>query len=154
MRITIPQAIGGEAEPVAERDNRDPLSGDERILVVEDQDPVRAAARRILAARGYTVLEAPTCNEALAMAVAHQGNLDLLVTDVVMPQMSGRELAERLKRWCPEIKALFISGYSAEAAEQAGRLPPGTAFLEKPFDHGALLAEVRELLDGAYDLQP
>jgi DNA-binding response OmpR family regulator len=89
------------------------------------------------------VHSAATPQEALALADRHGDAIAALVTDIVMPGMSGLELAERLS----PLRALFLSGYSAEAADRAGGLPPGSAFLEKPFDHGALLAEVRELLD-------
>ena len=97
----------------------------------------------MLTGAGYTVLAAGRPEDALALAARDGDAIDALVTDIVMPGMSGLELAERLA----PLRALFISGYSAEAAERRGGLPPGSAFLEKPFDHGALLAEVRALLD-------
>jgi len=123
------------------------LHGTETILLVEDEEAVRRLARSILEAHGYRVLEAPSCEDALAMAMTHQGSLDLLVTDVVMPQMSGRELAEQLARRCPEVKVLFISGYTDDAIVRTGVLKSGMAFLQKPFVPDAFARKVREVLN-------
>ncbi len=122
------------------------LHGTETILLVEDDEAVRRLECSILKANGYTVLEAQHCEDALAMATAHQGSLHLLVTDVVMPRMSGRELAEQLLELCPEIKVLYISGYTDDAIVRTGVLKSGFAFLQKPFVPAAFARKVREVL--------
>jgi CheY-like chemotaxis protein len=104
---------------------------------------VRKLVELVLTGAGYTVLSAARPEDALAIAEREGEAIDALVTDIVMPGMSGLELAEHLS----PLRALFISGYSAEAAARRGGLPPGSALLEKPFDHSRLLSEVRDLLD-------
>jgi two-component system, cell cycle sensor histidine kinase and response regulator CckA len=122
------------------------LHGTETILLVEDEEAVRRLACSILKANGYTVLEARHCEDALTIATAHQGSISLLVTDVVMPQMSGRELAEQLIELRPEIKVLYISGYTDDAIVRTGVLNSGFAFLQKPFNPEAFARKVREAL--------
>jgi signal transduction histidine kinase/ActR/RegA family two-component response regulator len=124
-------------------------AGTESVLVVEDQSQLRAVIRRSLESRGYSVLEASHGEEALELAASHRGPIDLLVTDIVMPRLSGIELATRLRAVRPEIRVLFISGYSDEAIGQHGRLTPGAAFLQKPVQPDVLARVVREILDGA-----
>jgi two-component system, cell cycle sensor histidine kinase and response regulator CckA len=141
--VLLPAAPDEHADAPIEHRERPRLGGSETLLLCEDEDAVRALIELVLRGAGYTVHAAATPKAALELAERHAGEIDALVTDIVMPGMSGLELAERLA----PLRALFISGYSAEAADRAGGLPPGSAFLEKPFDHGALLAEVRELLD-------
>jgi hypothetical protein len=122
------------------------LHGTETILLVEDDEAVRRLACSILKANGYTVLEAQHCEDALAIAMAHQESIDLLVTDVVMPRMSGGELAEQLIELCPEIKVLYISGYTDDAIVRTGVLKSGFAFLQKPFVPDTFARKVREVL--------
>jgi two-component system cell cycle sensor histidine kinase/response regulator CckA len=125
-----------------------PLQGQETVLLVEDEDVVRNLARRVLLKRGYTVLEASDGGEALHLCEQHKGPIHLLVTDVVMPGgMSGRELAERLTPLQPEMRVLYISGYTDDAIIHHGVLETGTAFLQKPFTPAALANKVREMLD-------
>jgi len=124
-----------------------PPGGSETILLVEDEESVRTVVSKILQNKGYTVLEAHHGNEALQVCERHRGPIHLVVTDVVMPQMSGRELAKRLKRLYPEIRVLFMSGYPDRAIVHHGVLEAGTAFLQKPFALNALEYKVRELLD-------
>jgi CheY-like chemotaxis protein len=118
----------------------------EMILLVEDEEQVREPACRTLAYRGYVVLEASNGDEALAIASKHDGAIDLLLTDVVMPGMSGKELAEQLGRLRPDMRVLFMSGYLADLLER-GAIAAGIPFLEKPFTAVQLLKEVRRALD-------
>lgn len=119
----------------------------ETVLVVEDDDAVREYARTVLGACGYTVLAAATGEEALAVSAGHRGWIHLLLTDVVLSDMNGRRLAERLQAERPELKALFMSGYAENAIVHHGVLDPTVAFLRKPFSAEGLRAAVREALD-------
>ncbi len=123
--------------------------GSETVLLVEDAPEVRGLARDILHQQGYTVLEAADGNEALRIGHEHGGPIHLLVTDVVMPQMGGRELADRLKAGRLETKILYVSGYTDDAILHQGASDTGTAFLPKPFTASALAHKVREVLDAA-----
>jgi len=118
----------------------------ETILVVEDEGGIRALVRKILRRQGYTVLEASNGGEATKMWKEHGGRIDLLITDVMMPKMDGRELVDTLKEQYPDTKVLYISGYTEDAAIFTADFPPGTAFLQKPFTLGALLNKVKEFL--------
>lgn len=122
--------------------------GSETILLVEDDEEVRAVARETLEAAGYVVLPAANATEALGRAPGGSRRIHLLVTDVVMPQGSGRGLAERLAPAYQDLRVLYISGYTDDAIVRHGVLEEGTAFLQKPFTPGALLRKVREVLDG------
>ena len=124
-----------------------PYRGTETILLVEDEDGVRALVRQLLQRHGYTVLPAAHGGEALLLCERHPAKIDLLLTDVVLSQMSGTELAKRLAGVRPEMRVLYISGYTDEAIVQHGILEPGTNFLQKPFTNEALIAKVRQLLD-------
>jgi PAS domain S-box-containing protein len=121
-------------------------AGTETILLVEDEDAVRALAREILQSAGYQVLEGPTPEEALATAAAHAGPIHLLLTDVILPRISGRQLAAALLSSRPEARVLFCSGYTDDAISHHGILEPGVHFLQKPFTGDALLRKVREVL--------
>jgi CheY-like chemotaxis protein len=127
------------------------LVGTETILLCEDDDLVRGLIERILGRKGYKVLAATHPHEALEIA-ARGEPLDILVSDVVMPQMSGPELVERVNAIHPGLRILFLSGYPIEVIRDRGNLPLGSAFLEKPFQASALVRTVRELLD--QELQP
>jgi PAS domain S-box-containing protein len=122
-------------------------TGTETILLVEDEEGVRNLIRTSLQRAGYTVLEARDGNEALLLYERHATSIDLILTDVVMPQMSGRELADRFAAIRPDVPLLFMSGYTAKAIVQHGVLDPQTPFLAKPFTPSTLTAKVRETLD-------
>jgi len=122
--------------------------GDETVLVAEDEEAVRELTRRILASAGYRVLTAANAGEALLLCEQQGGAVDLLLTDVVMPKMSGKQLADRLGGICPRLKILFMSGYTDNAIVHHGALDPGTHFIGKPFSAAELTRKVREVLDG------
>src|SRR5881296_2265486 len=124
-----------------------PAVGSETILLAEDEPLVRTLARKVLELARYRVLVAASGAEALALAERHEGPIHLLLTDVVMPEMSGRELAHRLASLRPDARVLYMSGYADEAIAQHGVLDPGTAFLQKPFTPDGLARKVREVLD-------
>ncbi len=121
--------------------------GKETILLVEDEDGVRALILRVLRSCGYTILEARNGLEGVQLAEEFPGRLDLLLTDVVMPQLGGRELSVRVSELHPEVKVLFLSGYTDDAVVRHGILEAEVAFLQKPFAPGSLAAKVREILD-------
>jgi len=119
----------------------------ETVLLAEDEGALRAIIREILEDGGYTVLEGATPDEALSVAHAHEGPIQLLLTDVVMPRMSGRELARQVAALRPDLKVLYMSGYTDEAVTHDGVLEPGAEFVQKPFTADALLRKVRRVLD-------
>ena len=117
------------------------------VLLVEDEEIVRNLVCELLTAQGYTVLEARDGREALETNERHQGRIDLLLTDVVMPRMSGREVADRLRERRPQTRVLYMTGYADHAIVQEGVLDPGTELLEKPFTFETLQHKVRSILD-------
>jgi CheY-like chemotaxis protein len=121
--------------------------GTETVLLVEDEDPVRELAAQFLKKQGFIVHEAHRGGEALALFEHLARRIHLLVTDVLMPQMSGAELAERLTSRQLDLKVLYLSGYTDDILAGQGMLEAGTAFLQKPFTAGALVRKVREVLD-------
>jgi CheY-like chemotaxis protein len=122
--------------------------GTETLLLVEDEPSVRHLTCRILEAQGYNVLRANNGQDALHVAREHKGSpIRLVVTDVIMPLMGGKVMAEWLKTTYPDLKILFTSGYTDDAIAQHGVLEPGVAFLPKPYTPAALARKVREMLD-------
>jgi CheY-like chemotaxis protein len=119
----------------------------ETILVVDDEVQVRTLARDILQGAGYQVLEAEDGEQALQLAASHPGPINILLTDVMMPGINGKELADKLLVGRPEVKAIFMSGRAAEVISDAGVLIPVDAFLAKPFTVERLLNKVRERLE-------
>ena len=119
-----------------------------RVLVVEDEPSLRHLAEGVLKAQGYKVLTAPNGQDALRVADEHQGErIALVLTDVIMPRMGGKAMAELLKMTNPDIEVLFTSGYSDDAITRYGVLEPGVEFLAKPYTPDTLARKVRELLD-------
>src|SRR5205085_12471001 len=125
-----------------------PLRGAETILLVEDEEVVRSLARLVLEMHGYTVLEAGNAGEALLVYNRYPGRIHLMVTDVVMPGLSGRELAERLETLGHGLKVLYMSGYTDDAMVRHGTSDAKIPFLQKPFTPEALARKVREVLGG------
>jgi CheY-like chemotaxis protein len=123
------------------------LGGRETILLVEDEEQVRAVAQDILERNGYRVLAARNPGEALILCEQHLGTIDLLLTDVVMPQMSGPELARRIATVRSDTRVLCMSGYTDDSAVRHGVLESGVAFLQKPFTPETLMQKVREVCD-------
>jgi two-component system, cell cycle sensor histidine kinase and response regulator CckA len=121
--------------------------GTETVLLVEDEAGVRALARHVLQDCGYNVLEARDGLDAVRLAGQHQGRIDLVVTDVVMPRMGGREVAEKVQALHAAVRVLFLSGYTDDAVVRHGILEDQVAFLQKPFGTASLAAKVREVLD-------
>ncbi|MCH7986826.1 MAG: response regulator, partial [Acidobacteria bacterium] len=125
-----------------------PPSGSETVLLVEDEEPVRKLAREFLESTGYTVLEAEDPVEAMHLSDRHQGPIHLMVTDVVMPKMSGHELAQQMASVRPEMKVLYVSGYTDDALGQYGVPTQDSFFLQKPFSLDTLARKMRTLLEG------
>ncbi len=123
------------------------LEGSETILLAEDDDSARKLIRSSLQEFGYWVLEAQDGKEALQLIEHHKGSIHLLLTDVVMPGMSGRELADRLQPLQPKMKVLYMSGYTDNAIFHHGVLESGMQFIQKPFTPKVLISKVREVLD-------
>jgi CheY-like chemotaxis protein len=144
VKVYLPQAEPEEAE--AEKPAA--LRGDETVLVVEDEDGVRELLRQVLVEHGHAVLTARHGRDALLLAERYERPIDLLVTDVVMPEMGGRELVERLKALRPDLKTLYISGYTNDEVLRRGVRGAETRFLHKPFTSEGLMQVVRGVLDG------
>jgi two-component system, cell cycle sensor histidine kinase and response regulator CckA len=119
----------------------------ETILLVEDEGGIRALVRKILRRERYDVLEAGSAEEALSIARSHSGHIDLLLTDVMLPGIGGRELAEGMRQSVADLKVLYVSGYTEDESVRAGAFPPGSKFLQKPFTLSVLVGKVREALD-------
>jgi two-component system, cell cycle sensor histidine kinase and response regulator CckA len=147
FKIFLPSA-SGPAMPAPPRDENGALPrGSELVLIAEDEPAVRAMAARVLRQQGYQVLEAANGDEALQIAQQRQEAIALLLTDMVMPRMGGKPLAEQVARLRPAIRVLFMSGYTDAAVIQHSQAQPGSAFLQKPFSPATLARKVREVLD-------
>jgi two-component system, cell cycle sensor histidine kinase and response regulator CckA len=145
FRVYLPR-INEEAHPAIAPPAVSRL-GTETILLAEDEPALRELTREVLEEHGYTVIVAGSGDGALKRAGTYPGAIDLLLTDVVMPRLSGRELAERLARLRPGLRVIFMSGYTDDAVVRHGVLVPSTAFIQKPFGPESLLAKIREVLD-------
>jgi CheY-like chemotaxis protein len=148
FKIYLPQAEETLAEGwKPDNDTTLARGGTETILLVEDERAVRSLARRVLQARGYTVLEAENGDEAFFLCEQYAWPLHIVLTDVILPKMTGRRVAERLKLLRPALKVLFMSGHVDDALSHHGVLDAGTALLQKPFTATGLARKVREVLD-------
>jgi PAS domain S-box-containing protein len=145
--VYLPRHIGGDPAPASKVDRRRLPGGTETLLLVEDEAAVRSSARRLLERQGYHVLEARHGADALRIAEESSRPIDLVVTDLVMPEMGGKELAERLRAHRPGLKVLFMSGYTEKVITAGGVMPPNTGFVEKPFTVEQLMRRLREILD-------
>ena len=140
-------AAESEAEaPEEPRANTGAGAGGETILLVEDEPGIRGLVRKILQQEQYHVLEASSAEEALKIAAAHKGAIHLLLTDFMLPGMTGRDLAERMHAASPKLKVLYVSGYTDDESVRGGVFPPGSRFLQKPFTLSGLVGKVREAL--------
>ncbi|HEX7479240.1 MAG TPA: ATP-binding protein, partial [Polyangiales bacterium] len=155
FEIYLPRVADASGPRRRTHDSERPPVGNETILLVEDDQAVRALATRILRAAGYAVLAAAGGAEAVQTFETHAGEIALLLTDVVMPQMSGKQLAETLSQLHPSLRVLYMSGYTDNAIQRHGALEPGTMFIGKPFDAKDLTRKVRDVLDaGVPDTAP
>jgi PAS domain S-box-containing protein len=149
FKIYLPRDLSVTAAPALKRSFTPPrVTGTETILVVEDEELLRKVAQRTLGASGYTVLTAANGDAAVEASRRYAGDIQLLLTDVVMPGMGARALADALVKERPSLKVLYMSGYTDDSIVQRGVLDAGTHFLAKPFTGASLAGKVREVLDG------
>jgi len=151
FRVYLPRmaapAQDDTAAPAAPPVIAEAAHGSETVLIVDDEAPLRVATRRLLERFGYHVLEAEGGETAIALAERHDGPIHLLLTDVVMPGLSGRDVALAIRAKRPDIKVLFVSGYADGAVTDQGATLPGPAYLQKPYSVNSLGHKVREVLD-------
>jgi CheY-like chemotaxis protein len=148
FKTYFPQIDIACATPAVVASNSIAQGGIETVLLVEDEESLRKLAQGCLQTCGYTVLEAKDGQDALEVASRYRGTIHLLLTDVIMPGISGRELADQLVQARPEVKVLYMSGYTHDLVTQRGILASGAELLQKPFAINALLSKVRDMLDG------
>jgi PAS domain S-box-containing protein len=148
FRIYLPKVLDPAGQPGVAKQPQVATGGSETVLLVEDEESVRELVRETLKSKGYSVMEAPDGIQGMQVAESFEGKIDILITDVAMPGMSGHELAKRVAASRPGIKILFLSGYTEDAIIHEGVLDPGTAFLQKPFTLQALARKVRAVLHG------
>jgi CheY-like chemotaxis protein len=147
FRIFLPHHVAGK-EVEAKPRTLEMLAGrGETILLVEDEPSILRISQKILENLGYGVLAATNPIEAVQLAEEFDGEIHLLLTDVVMPEMNGREMAERLRSFYPDLRVLFMSGYTADVIAHRGVLDDGVNFIQKPFSNQALGSKVREALE-------
>jgi CheY-like chemotaxis protein len=146
FKIYFPR-VQSALEPARVRTKPEVAGSKETVLLVEDEPAVRELAAFTLRERGYTVLEAVNGEEGLRTARRHDGKIDLVLTDIVMPVMGGKEMADALHVSHPDTKVLFTTGYTEDAIGDHGVLRPGIVFLQKPYVTATLARKVREALD-------
>jgi two-component system, cell cycle sensor histidine kinase and response regulator CckA len=149
FKVYLPQDEGSIEQPTLVGSPVTDLHGSETVLLVEDDDQVRALVRLVLGRNGYNVLEAQNAGEAFLICEEYPAAIQLLLTDVVMPRMTGRQLADRVQPQRPHMKVLFMSGYTDDSVVHHGVLEADIAFLQKPVTPDGLLRKVREVLDDA-----
>jgi PAS domain S-box-containing protein len=149
FKIYLPCVVESAQKVVSAESSPGLPGGSETVLVVEDEDSVRNLARSVLEAKGYSVLEASGGQEALRIAREYEGTIDILLTDVMMPRMSGSDLARRMAAERPGLKVVFVSGYSESFVLQNRVLDPDSVFLEKPFTPNSLTRKIRQALKAA-----
>jgi PAS domain S-box-containing protein len=149
FKVYLPRCDGAKLQKETAQVAVDTVAGSETILLMEDEEAVRALAREILLMYGYTVLEAVTPEEAFLVCKQHEGKIHLLLSDVIMPHMNGPELAECLRATRPDMTVLFMSGYTGDTIFSQGAIDVGTPFLQKPFTVDSLARKVRQVLDEA-----
>ena len=147
FKVYLPEANPAAMSDIATDSGAGPRRGSETILIIEDEDVVRNLASRGLSDHGYAVVQAKNGVEALRYVKEHPGNVDLVISDVVMPEMGGRELGQHLALFEPELPILYMSGYTGEDVVQRGLLDPGAPFQQKPFTPATLASKVRLMLD-------
>ena len=147
FRINLPRVAHAAAAPIEPHAAAGASRGSETVLLAEDDPSVRLLARLSLGRCGYTVLEAGNATEAMAIAEDYVQPIDLLLSDVIMPDSAGTPLIERLRQTRPHLRVLYMSGYTDDAIVHHGVLDEGTAFLQKPFTPHALTQKVRDVLD-------
>ena len=147
FRVYIPRHAGSSIEIGLASQSELPLGRGETVLLVEDETAILDMGKRMLERLGYTVLAASKPGDAIRLTEAYSGKIHLLMTDVVMPEMNGRDLAERMQALCPGLKCLFMSGYTANVIAHHGVLDPGVIFIQKPFSMMNLASKVREALE-------
>jgi CheY-like chemotaxis protein len=147
FKIYLPRATAGQSSPEERASGVAPAGGTETVLVVEDEEMVRALACRSLRSLGYTVLEATNGKQALRALIERSQPIHLVVSDVVMPEMGGRELGQRMSLLEPKLPILYMSGYTGEDVVRRGLLEAGSPFLQKPFSAEALGRKARDMLD-------
>jgi CheY-like chemotaxis protein len=147
FKIYLPGVEDQSSVPIEKITTRSTKGQGEMVLVVEDQDDILEMSKDMLEELGYTTLTAQTPGEALRLAKTHGHNIQLLLTDVVMPEMNGRDLADKLTTLNPELKPLFMSGYTANVIAHHGVLDEGTHFIQKPFSMEELAVKIGEVLE-------
>jgi CheY-like chemotaxis protein len=147
FEVYLPR-FAGETEQLAEKAKQRPFTGTETILLVEDERALLQIVRETLESLGYTVLAASSPGDAILLCEAYPGEIHLLLTDVVMPTMNGKELKESLERIKPGLRTLFMSGYTANTVTHCGIVDADLFFIQKPFTREELAARIREALEG------
>jgi two-component system, cell cycle sensor histidine kinase and response regulator CckA len=148
FKVYLPRADRDATVPTSRMEVTAPATrASETVLLVEDEDGLRLLSKRILTNAGYHVLEAANGDAAEGVFAEHAGSIDLVVTDVVMPDCGGPELLSRLRHRAPALKVLFMSGYTEQSAAIAAGLDRGTPFVQKPFTAAEFARQVRDVLD-------
>lgn len=147
FKIYLPRHIGKAEQAAMEKQQESVIGGKETVLVVEDELSILVLCDHMLKSQGYRVLTANTPGEAIRVAKAHLGKIDLLLTDVVLTEMNGLDLANKLLPLYPDMKRLFMSGYTADIIVHHGVLDDGVNFIQKPFSEKDLASKMRAALD-------